>query len=246
MFHSEYRPQVGVGQREVWLQTNRLPAFCNGAVEIAFRQKCGTYVDVRFRESGIDTDRLPVRGYRSIQVTFDFQGKAYLIVCLGVARPLTESLPVFSYGAVQVILSHKRIASGHVRSAGIRCGGQGRNTQEERQSYYAQFHKARYEGRLYKTHVAIIKAAGNEQPFHRRLCAATDISRTSTPWRTLIEETGEHYGQFVVRYGANNMVPPAPRCRLSFGLRTRRVLVQTHPPKPGIIQSADMVWINSM
>src|SRR6267378_453324 len=212
MFHSERRPQVGMRQREVWLQSNCLPVFCNGAVQVAF----------------------------------GFHHKTYLVVRLGVARIHTESAPVFSYGAVKIILGHERIAFHHVRGAGICCGWRRRNSQEDRQSHYAQFHKARDEGRPYNTHVAIIKAAGNEQPFHRRLCAATDISRTSTPWRTLIEETGEHYGQFVVRYGANNMVPPAPRCRLSFGLRTRRVLVQTHPPKPGIIQSADMVWINSM
>src|SRR6267154_360393 len=97
MFHSERRPQVGMCQREVWLQTNRLPVFC--------------------------------------------------------------------YGAVKIILSHERIAFHHVRGAGIRCGWRRRNSQEDRQSHYAQFHKARDEGRPYNTHVAIIKAAGNEHPF---------------------------------------------------------------------------------
>jgi hypothetical protein len=155
-------------QREVWLQTNCLPVFCNGSVEIAFPLKSGTYVDVRFRESGIDTDRLPVLGYRSIQVTFDFQGKTYLIVRLGVARPQTESLPVFSYGAVKVILGHKRIASGHVRSAGIRCGCRGRNAQEERQSYYAQFQKGLQGERFYESQVDITMAAGQGQQFHRK------------------------------------------------------------------------------
>ncbi len=38
-----------------------------------------------------------------------------------------------------------------------------------------------------------------------------DAVRTSTLWWTLIEETGEHYGQLVVYYRANNMVPPASR-----------------------------------
>jgi hypothetical protein len=38
-----------------------------------------------------------------------------------------------------------------------------------------------------------------------------DAVRASTLWWTLIEETGEHYGQLVVYYRANNMVPPASR-----------------------------------
>jgi hypothetical protein len=40
---------------------------------------------------------------------------------------------------------------------------------------------------------------------------SADVVRTSTLWWTLIEETGEHYGQLVVYYRANNMVPPASR-----------------------------------
>jgi hypothetical protein len=35
--------------------------------------------------------------------------------------------------------------------------------------------------------------------------------RTPTLWWTLSEETGDHYGQRVVYYRANNMVPPASR-----------------------------------
>ena len=38
-----------------------------------------------------------------------------------------------------------------------------------------------------------------------------DVVRTSTLWWSLIEETGEHYGQLVVYYRANSMVPPASR-----------------------------------
>jgi hypothetical protein len=38
-----------------------------------------------------------------------------------------------------------------------------------------------------------------------------DPVRTSTLWWTLLEETGEHYGQLVVYYRANNLVPPASR-----------------------------------
>ena len=38
-----------------------------------------------------------------------------------------------------------------------------------------------------------------------------DATRTSTLWWTFIEESGEHYGQLVVYYRANNMVPPASR-----------------------------------
>src|SRR5882762_1014429 len=182
MFHSERRPQVGMRQREVWLQSNCLPVFCNGAVEIALSLKGGSYVDMRLREFGIETDCFPVLCNRSIQVAFGFHHKTYLVVRLGVARIHTESAPVFSYGAVKIILGHERIAFHHVRGAGICCGWRRRNSQEDRQSHYAQFHKARDEGRPYNTHVAIIKAAGNEQPFHRRLCAATDISRSSILW----------------------------------------------------------------
>jgi hypothetical protein len=35
--------------------------------------------------------------------------------------------------------------------------------------------------------------------------------RASTLWWSVIEDTGEHYGQLVVYYRANNMVPPASR-----------------------------------
>lgn len=38
-----------------------------------------------------------------------------------------------------------------------------------------------------------------------------DPVRTSTLWWTVIEEEGEHYGQLVVYYRANNLVPPASR-----------------------------------
>ena len=35
--------------------------------------------------------------------------------------------------------------------------------------------------------------------------------RASTLWWSVIEDSGEHYGQLVVYYRANNMVPPASR-----------------------------------
>jgi hypothetical protein len=38
-----------------------------------------------------------------------------------------------------------------------------------------------------------------------------DATRASTLWWTFIEESGEHYGQLVVYYRANNIVPPASR-----------------------------------
>ncbi len=38
-----------------------------------------------------------------------------------------------------------------------------------------------------------------------------DPVRTSTFWWMLLEEVGEHYGQLVVYYRANNIVPPASR-----------------------------------
>jgi hypothetical protein len=59
---------------------------------------------------------------------------------------------------------------------------------------------------------AVIKAqgdAGLNKPVLSPFTA--DAVRTSTLWWTLIEETGEHYGQLVVYYRANNMVPPASR-----------------------------------
>jgi len=73
-------------QREVWLQTNRLPVFCMAPVEIALSLKGGSYVDMRFREFGIETDCFPVLCNRSIQIAFGFQHKTYLVVRLGVAR----------------------------------------------------------------------------------------------------------------------------------------------------------------
>jgi DinB superfamily len=59
---------------------------------------------------------------------------------------------------------------------------------------------------------SVIKAqgdAGLNKPVLSPFTA--DVVRTSTLWWTLIEETGEHYGQLVVYYRANNMVPPASR-----------------------------------
>jgi len=35
--------------------------------------------------------------------------------------------------------------------------------------------------------------------------------RAATLWWSVIEDSGEHYGQLVVYYRANNMVPPASR-----------------------------------
>jgi uncharacterized damage-inducible protein DinB len=39
------------------------------------------------------------------------------------------------------------------------------------------------------------------------------IVRNSYTWMFVIEDSGEHYGQLVVYYRANNMVPPASRPR---------------------------------
>jgi hypothetical protein len=58
----------------------------------------------------------------------------------------------------------------------------------------------------------VIKAQGDSGLNKPVLSPFTaDVVRTSTLWWTLIEETGEHYGQLVVYYRANNMVPPASR-----------------------------------
>src|SRR5882762_3708400 len=156
-------------QREDGLQSNRLPVFRNGAVEIALPLKGGTDVDVRFRKSGIEADGLPILCNRSIQVAFGFQRKTDLIVRLGAARLQTESLPVFLYGAVKIILGHERIASRQVHGASIRCGWRRRNGQEERQGEYAQFQKGLHEGRHYGTHVAIIRRAGRRTTVSSRM-----------------------------------------------------------------------------
>jgi hypothetical protein len=59
---------------------------------------------------------------------------------------------------------------------------------------------------------SVIKAQGNAGLNKPVLSPFTaDVVRTSTLWWTTIEETGEHYGQLVVYYRANNMVPPASR-----------------------------------
>ncbi len=59
---------------------------------------------------------------------------------------------------------------------------------------------------------SVIKAQGNAGLNKPVLSPFTaDVVRTSTLWWTLIEEMGEHYGQLVVYYRANNMVPPASR-----------------------------------
>jgi hypothetical protein len=43
-----------------------------------------------------------------------------------------------------------------------------------------------------------------------------DVVSTSTLWWALIEEAGEHYGQLVVYYRANHMVPPGVALKLLF------------------------------
>jgi hypothetical protein len=59
---------------------------------------------------------------------------------------------------------------------------------------------------------SVIKAQGSAGLNKPALDPFTaDPVRTSTLWWTTIEETGEHYGQLVVYYRANNMVPPASR-----------------------------------
>jgi hypothetical protein len=59
---------------------------------------------------------------------------------------------------------------------------------------------------------AVIKAQGNAgldkaifSPF------TADPVRVSTLWWSVIEDDGEHYGQLVVYYRANNLVPPRSR-----------------------------------
>ena len=59
---------------------------------------------------------------------------------------------------------------------------------------------------------AVIKAQGDAglekavlSPF------SADPIRVSTLWWSVIEDDGEHYGQLVVYYRANNLVPPRSR-----------------------------------
>jgi len=59
---------------------------------------------------------------------------------------------------------------------------------------------------------AVIKAqgdAGLEKPILSPFSA--DPVRVSTLWWSVIEDDGEHYGQLVVYYRANNLVPPRSR-----------------------------------
>jgi hypothetical protein len=59
---------------------------------------------------------------------------------------------------------------------------------------------------------AVIKAqgdAGLNKPVPSPFSA--HAVRASTLWWSVIEDSGEHYGQLVVYYRANNMVPPASR-----------------------------------
>ena len=52
-------------------------------------------------------------------------------------------------------------------------------------------------------------AAGLNKPVLSPFSA--DPVRVPTLWWSVIEDSGEHYGQLVVYYRANNMVPPASR-----------------------------------
>ncbi len=59
---------------------------------------------------------------------------------------------------------------------------------------------------------AVIKAQGDpglEKPVLSPFGA--DTVRVSTLWWSVIEDDGEHYGQMVVYYRANNLVPPRSR-----------------------------------
>jgi len=59
---------------------------------------------------------------------------------------------------------------------------------------------------------SVIKAQGDAGLSNPVLSPfSADVVRTSTLWWTLVEETGEHYGQLVVYYRANDLVPPASR-----------------------------------
>jgi hypothetical protein len=59
---------------------------------------------------------------------------------------------------------------------------------------------------------AVIKAQGDVGLGRQVLSPfGADPVRVSTLWWSVIEDDGEHYGQLVVYYRANNMVPPRSR-----------------------------------
>jgi len=73
MFHTEYRPQVGMASGGL-ASNESLAGILRWPLRSPFAE-VGTYVDVRFRESGIDTDRFAGTRISILQVTFDFQAR---------------------------------------------------------------------------------------------------------------------------------------------------------------------------
>jgi len=118
------------------LQTNRLPAFCDGAVEIAFARSAEPMLTCAPREWD-RTDRLPVLDIDPSRSPL-ISGKTLFIVSLRCAAQ-TESLR-YSPMALRSFLAISA-SLGHVRSASIRCEGTDEHSRE-RQSYYANFRKA--------------------------------------------------------------------------------------------------------
>ncbi len=59
--------------------------------------------------------------------------------------------------------------------------------------------------------VAAFKKAAADLDAALKAVPATRFAASPQPWVSVIEHTGEHYGQMVVYYRLNKMVPPASR-----------------------------------
>jgi len=178
MFHSERRPQGWHVPARVWLQTKSLAGILQWRRrDRPFPEGAVAMFDMRFREFGIETDCFPVLCNRSIQVAFGFHHKNLSGVRLGVARIHTEC------GAGILLMAPSRSflamsASPFTTCAvlvSLRLAGD-ENSQEESPKPLRPISQARHEGRLYNTHVAIIKAVGNEQPIHPKIVCCLRIS----------------------------------------------------------------------
>src|SRR5205085_10077230 len=70
------------------------------------------------------------------------------------------------------------------------------------------------EPKNYKDKSAIVEAfrkAAADLDSSLKATSPTRFAASPQPWLSVIEHTGEHYGQLVVYYRINKMVPPASR-----------------------------------
>lgn len=66
----------------------------------------------------------------------------------------------------------------------------------------------------YKDKAAVVEAfkkAAADLDASLKATATTRFAASPEPWLSVVEHTGEHYGQLVVYYRLNKMVPPASR-----------------------------------